>query len=61
MKIHLYGSLALTGKGHGTDRALVMGLLGYTPDSIDPDQVEALLTNVEIEKKTRRRRDLNSI
>lgn len=51
LKIHLYGSLALTGKGHGTDRALVMGLLGYTPESIDPDQVEAFLANVETEKK----------
>ena len=50
LKIHLYGSLALTGKGHGTDRALVMGLLGYTPESVDPDQVETLLENVASEK-----------
>ena len=29
---HLYGSLALTGKGHGTDRALILGLEGETPE-----------------------------
>ena len=32
--ITLYGSLAFTGKGHGTDRALVLGLLGEKPDKI---------------------------
>jgi len=41
----LYGSLALTGKGHGTDRAIVLGLLGQTPDGVDPDQIEALVTD----------------
>ena len=29
---HLYGSLALTGKGHGTDKAIVGGLMGFRPD-----------------------------
>ena len=38
--IDLYGSLALTGRGHGTDRAVLLGLSGETPDRIDPDQVE---------------------
>jgi L-serine dehydratase len=38
--IDLYGSLALTGRGHGTDRAILLGLSGETPDRIDPDQVE---------------------
>jgi L-serine dehydratase len=33
-----FGSLAWTGKGHATDRAIVLGLLGRTPDSIDPDE-----------------------
>ncbi len=32
-KITLYGSFAKTGKGHGTDRALAAGLMGYAPDS----------------------------
>ena len=35
----VYGSLALTGKGHGTDRAVLMGLEGDTPEGIDPDSV----------------------
>jgi len=39
----LYGSLALTGKGHGTDRAIILGLLGETPDGVDPEQIEALV------------------
>lgn len=36
----LYGSLALTGKGHGTDRAIILGLLGEVPDQIDPSTIE---------------------
>ncbi len=39
----LHGSLAFTGKGHGTDRAIVLGLAGETPQSIDPDDVETIL------------------
>lgn len=35
--VDLYGSLALTGKGHGTDPAILMGLEGETPDGVDPD------------------------
>ncbi|MEQ5818641.1 L-serine ammonia-lyase [Halomonas sp. SCS19] len=36
IEIHLYGSLSATGKGHATDRACVMGLMGERPDRIDP-------------------------
>ncbi|MGO2241738.1 MAG: L-serine ammonia-lyase [Halomonas sp.] len=36
LEVHLYGSLSATGIGHGTDHAIVMGLLGERPDSIDP-------------------------
>jgi hypothetical protein len=32
----LFGSLALTGKGHGIDRAIVLGLMGERPDGVDP-------------------------
>ena len=35
--VDLYGSLALTGKGHATDRAILLGLSGERPDRIDPD------------------------
>ena len=43
LTVTLHGSLAFTGKGHGTDRAVVLGLAGETPDSMDPDRVEAVL------------------
>jgi len=38
--VDLYGSLALTGRGHRTDRAILLGLSGDAPDRIDPDEVE---------------------
>ncbi len=41
--VRLFGSLALTGKGHGTDVAVVLGLLGERPDQVDPNQVPALV------------------
>src|SRR5437899_3736148 len=44
--IDLYGSLALTGRGHGTDRAILLGLSGETPDRIDPDQVEPKVRHI---------------
>jgi L-serine dehydratase len=39
----LYGSLALTGVGHGTDKAVILGLMGETPQDVDPDRVDAML------------------
>jgi L-serine dehydratase len=39
--VRLYGSLALTGAGHGTDRAVLVGLEGSEPQSVDPDHLEA--------------------
>lgn len=42
LRIELFGSLALTGRGHGTDRALVAGLLGMVPESVEPEQVLSL-------------------
>jgi L-serine dehydratase len=38
--VELYGSLALTGKGHGTDRAIILGLTGEQPDEVDPASIE---------------------
>ncbi|MCU7807270.1 MAG: L-serine ammonia-lyase, partial [Candidatus Thiodiazotropha sp. (ex Semelilucina semeliformis)] len=35
IKIELFGSLGATGKGHGTDKALMLGLMGETPESVD--------------------------
>jgi L-serine dehydratase len=42
----LYGSLALTGRGHATDKAVVLGLLGEQPETVDPDRVDALVSGV---------------
>ena len=42
VKIHLYGSLALTGKGHGTDIAILMGLSGCDPVSVPVEEVQEL-------------------
>ncbi|GAB5447090.1 L-serine ammonia-lyase [Gymnodinialimonas sp.] len=38
----LHGSLAFTGKGHATDRAVILGFAGFEPATLDPDQAEAL-------------------
>ncbi|MDP5140431.1 MAG: L-serine ammonia-lyase [Spirosomaceae bacterium] len=43
--IHLYGSLSLTGKGHGTDRAVITGLLGWLPENVNPTIFNNLLQN----------------
>jgi L-serine dehydratase len=43
---HLYGSLGATGKGHGTDKAVLLGLAGQEPDSVDVDAVPALLAQM---------------
>ena len=41
VRVHLYGSLAATGRGHGTDRALVLGLEGETPEAVDVERLPA--------------------
>ncbi len=46
LHVSLHGSLAFTGKGHGTDRAVILGLAGETPQMIDPDQVDGILARV---------------
>ena len=46
VSVQLYGSLALTGKGHGTDKAILLGLSGETPREVNPDAVEPLLERI---------------
>jgi L-serine dehydratase len=46
--IHLYGSLSATGKGHGTDRAVIAGLLGWQPETCQPDNFTELLKDAEV-------------
>ena len=47
LTVDLYGSLALTGKGHGTDRAVLLGLMGEAPDTVDPALVDAKVALVQ--------------
>src|SRR6202000_2812611 len=44
--VRLYGSLALTGAGHGTDRAVLAGLEGPEPETVDPDSIDPLLQRI---------------
>jgi len=50
VEVRLYGSLGATGKGHGTDTAVMLGLEGLMPDSIDPDTIDARLKKIRKEK-----------
>ena len=43
VKVTLFGSLAFTGKGHATDRAIILGLAGQIPETVDSDHAEAVL------------------
>ena len=45
LKVHLFGSLSATGKGHGTDRASLAGLLGQSPATCPPQFLDQLATN----------------
>jgi len=47
----LHGSLAYTGVGHGTDRAVILGLTGETPITVDPDKADAQVEKVKAEKR----------
>lgn len=51
LTVTLHGSLAFTGKGHATDKAVCLGLLGATPDTLDPDQVEPMLEALETARR----------
>ena len=51
LRVELYGSLALTGRGHATDRAVMLGLLGDAPDEIDPSSIEAKIQQINAEPR----------
>lgn len=46
LKVRLHGSLAFTGKGHATDRAVLLGLLDYRPDNLDVDEAEVRIAEL---------------
>nr|WP_321412537.1 L-serine ammonia-lyase [uncultured Allomuricauda sp.] len=51
IKAYLYGSLCLTGKGHATDIAVIMGLLGTDPVTIDIDSISGSIDSIKAENK----------
>ena len=46
IQVTLYGSLAFTGRGHGTDKAVMLGLSGELPDRIDPDAIDGIVQTI---------------
>ncbi|WP_454621003.1 L-serine ammonia-lyase [Bradyrhizobium cenepequi] len=53
VRVDLFGSLAWTGKGHGTDKAVILGLAGERPDAVDPDDADKIVTSARREKVLR--------
>jgi L-serine dehydratase len=51
LRCDLYGSLAATGKGHGTDGAILLGFLGEEPETVDVDAAPARLTDLRASKR----------
>ncbi len=49
--VTLHGSLAWTGKGHATDSAILLGLMGLRPETLDPDAVDGLLREIHEDKR----------
>lgn len=50
VQVHLYGSLAKTGKGHGTDIAVILGLSGHDPVTIDCSKIDGFLHEISSTK-----------
>lgn len=46
VKVSLYGSLGATGKGHGTDKGVILGLMGHAPDTFNPDLATGLIATM---------------
>ena len=51
LSVELYGSLGATGRGHGSDKAVVLGLLGETPETTDPDEVDIKVEQVRASRR----------
>jgi L-serine dehydratase len=49
--VSLHGSLAYTGIGHGTDRAVILGLAGETPVTVDPDLADGIVDAIKAERR----------
>ena len=53
VRAELYGSLSATGRGHGSDKAVILGLLGHTPEGVPVEEVERFLAEVRFGQKLR--------
>ncbi|MEW9796861.1 L-serine ammonia-lyase [Alteromonas sp. CYL-A6] len=53
VSVELFGSLGQTGKGHGTGKAVILGLLGEEPETVDVDKIEMMLEEVHTQQKIR--------
>jgi L-serine dehydratase len=51
IEVTLFGSLAWTGKGHGTDKAVILGLTGIEPATVDPDAADTLVAQVRSQRR----------
>jgi L-serine dehydratase len=51
LRVELYGSLAWTGKGHGTDKAILLGLSGLLPETIDPDAADRVVDDIQATRR----------
>jgi len=51
VKAELFGSLGATGKGHGSDKAVLLGLEGEAPDLVDTEQVDGKLARIRAEQR----------
>lgn len=51
LRSELFGSLGQTGKGHGTGKAVILGLMGEAPDTVDTDKIGAILDSVSHTEK----------
>ncbi|MEA9444607.1 L-serine ammonia-lyase [Candidatus Fukatsuia symbiotica] len=49
--VEVYGSLSLTGKGHHTDIAIIMGLAGNMPDTVEIDSIPAFISDLELSQR----------
>ena len=53
VRVELFGSLAWTGKGHGTDKAVMLGLSGENPDTLDPVSADDIVAGVRAQRTLR--------
>src|SRR6187399_3604293 len=51
VSVTLYGSLGATGKGHGTDKAILLGLSGHEPDTVDVDAIAGTVDSIRTSQK----------